>query len=303
MREVDLHMAKSSIEKALEKQQKEAKRLADKQIRENKRQMEKDAIIQRAISVVNGQTFVGGMRIMDRNAEEILSIILSEYDGNENRFVQGHLDRIPEAYHYSISFEFEKLKMYGMISNSNMYLDATWNLNLTAQGITYFDDKENAISKDVEQLNRNKTLVSKEYDVFLSHANADKLSYVDSLYNSLKKLGVSIFYDKEELSWGDNWKQRILDGTAKSEFAIIVISENFFDREWTEKELNEFLQRQNESGQKIILPLLHKVDFNDLKNKYPDLESIQSLKTSDRTVEEITILFAKELIKRYKGVC
>ena len=148
MKEVDLNMAKSSIEKALEKQQKEAKRLADKQIRENKRQMEKDAIIQRAISVVNGQTFVGGMRIMDRNAEEILSIILSEYDGNENRLVHGHLDKIPEAYHYSISFEFEKLKMYGMISNSNMYLDETWNLNLTAQGITYFEDKKKAEEKE-----------------------------------------------------------------------------------------------------------------------------------------------------------
>ena len=28
-------------------------------------------------------------------------------------------------------------------------------------------------------------------------------------------------------------RDRILNGTKKAEFAIIVISENFFDREWT----------------------------------------------------------------------
>lgn len=139
-----------------------------------------------------------------------------------------------------------------------------------------------------------------EFDVFLSHANNDKIDYVDELYSSLFKLGIKVFYDKTELSWGDNWKNRILEGTAKSEFSIIVISNNFFNREWTEKELNEFLQKQNESGQKIILPLLHNISFDDIKNHYPDLEYIQSVKTSDYTCDEIAILLAKELIKRYK---
>lgn len=67
-----------------------------------------------------------------------------------------------------------------------------------------------------------------EYDVFISHANQDKGELIEELYQSLKKLGVNIFYDKEELEWGDNWKEKILNGTKKAEFAIIVISENFF---------------------------------------------------------------------------
>lgn len=53
---------------------------------------------------------------------------------------------------------------------------------------------------------------------------------------------------------GDNWKDKILNGVKKAKFAIIVISENFFDREWTERELNELLSRQNRNGQKLILP-------------------------------------------------
>ena len=66
------------------------------------------------------------------------------------------------------------------------------------------------------------------YDVFISHANADKATYVDDLKKSLDKLGVQVFYDKDTLEWGDNWKNKILEGVGKAEFAIIVISENFF---------------------------------------------------------------------------
>ena len=91
-----------------------------------------------------------------------------------------------------------------------------------------------------------------------------------------------------------------MDGTAQSEFAIIVISNQFFGREWAERELNEFLQQQNENGQKIILPLLHEISFDELKAHYPELEYIQSLKTSDHSKDAIAILLAKELIKRYR---
>ena len=140
----------------------------------------------------------------------------------------------------------------------------------------------------------------KEYDVFLSHANADKIEYVEELYNTLNKLGIRIFYDKESLEWGDDWKKRILDGTQKSEFAIIVISENFFGREWTEKEVSELLFTQNKNGQKIILPLLHKISIDDFKLHYPQLENIQAVQTSDVSKEGIAILFARQLIKRLK---
>ena len=119
---------------------------------------------------------------------------------------------------------------------------------------------------------------------------------------ALSNLGVNIFYDTKVLSWGDEWKNVILKGTTSSEFAIIVISNNFFGREWTERELNEFLHRQNAEGQKIVLPLLYDITLEQLKEKYPALCDIQAIKTKDYTTDEIVILFAKELIKRYKGI-
>ena len=154
-------------------------------------------------------------------------------------------------------------------------------------------EKSIGVSKKMNEL--------KKYDVFLSHADKDKLNYVDEFYEVLRKLGISIFYDSDSISWGDNFKQAIIDGTKISEFAIIIISENFFDREWTELELKNFLTRQNETGQKIVLPLLYDISIEKMKEKYPSLEEIQVIETNKYTKEEIVILFAKELIKRIKS--
>ncbi len=161
-----------------------------------------------------------------------------------------------------------------------------------------FINKMNGVSTVEVPKYKAKTLP--EYDVFISHANKDKLSFVDDLNESLKKLGVSIFYDKESLEWGDNWKERILDGTKKAEFAIIVISENFFDREWTEKELSEFLNRQDRNGQKLILPIVHNISNEDLRKKYPKVADIQAIDSKSYTCDQIALLFANQLIKRLK---
>lgn len=272
----------------IEKRKKEEKELADKQAQRLQ-----------ASAIVSGQPMVGGIRIMDDSAEEILRTILNHYDGNPDREVKGEITAFPKAYAYSIGLEFDKLSMYGVISSPNIWLDGSWEMFLTPQGLQYFDKKERAMQK-AEQESRPAKPARKQNDVFICHASKDKSEYVESLYKALRRLGINIFYDSDSISWGDNWKQSILDGTAVSEFAIVVISENFFDREWTNRELKEFLQKQNERKQKIVLPLLHKITREQLKERYPELEEIQIIDTAHQSTEDITILFAKELIKRYK---
>lgn len=155
----------------------------------------------------------------------------------------------------------------------------------TDKGLNYFTGQEQPII----------------YDVFISHANADKLSYVDGLVDSVQKLELNIFYDKTSIKWGDKWKNKILEGVAKSRFAIIIISENFFDREWTERELSEFLRRQNDNGQKIVLPILYNITVNQLKEKYPKIADIQVIDSSKYSTDEIALLFATQLIQRLKA--
>ncbi len=78
-------MAKSPLERQIESQMKQAKQLADKKrredekrVREQKRMEQKAIVRDRASSIVNGQPWIEGFRIMDKTAEEMLLIRVGE---------------------------------------------------------------------------------------------------------------------------------------------------------------------------------------------------------------------------------
>lgn len=142
---------------------------------------------------------------------------------------------------------------------------------------------------------------SYQFDVFVSHANDNKEEFVNALTAELSRLGISIWYDANILDWGDNWKLQIANGLKKCRFGIVVVSPEFLGREWTEKELNELLQRQNDSGEKVILPLLYKMTIDDLKKSYPRVADFQAMVVSPETdVRDIVIAFARILIKELR---
>lgn len=141
-----------------------------------------------------------------------------------------------------------------------------------------------------------------EYDVFISHANADKEQFVEELYKSFQKLGIKIFYDSDSIEWGDDWACKIQDGLAKCRYGVIVISNNYYDREWTEKELKSLLVRQNDNGENVILPILYNTNIDELKKHckrgcYKDLAKIQFINKEEVDVKDITILLARKLLK------
>lgn len=199
-----------------------------------------------------------------------------------------------------LSFDNEYLTKFSLLSK-NSFSNAE-SANLIIKNVIEYIEKGFIVLNKIDDHNINeKNIQTKQYDVFISHASKDKIDYIEKLVSSIKKLNVNCFYDTDVISWGDNWKQKILKGTDNSEFAIIVISKNFFDGDWTNKELNEFMKKQNQSGQKVVLPLLYEVTINEMKDRYPFLSDIQALKSADLSCDEIAVLFAKELIKRLKG--
>lgn len=203
-------------------------------------------------------------------------------------FYQKYLKKHP------LSNQIERLLFH---RNINTYSKLITFLESIRNDSDFWEETGNIISSQ----NKKNSDMTLKYDVFISHANADKENLIEELYQSLKKLDIKIFYDKESLEWGDKFKDKILDGTKKAEFAIIVISENFFDREWTEIELNEFLNRQNRNGQKIILPIIHNITIQQLKEKYPTVADIQAIDSKTYSCDQIALLFARQLIKRLKA--
>ena len=151
-------MAKSSLEKAIEKQMKQDKQLAakrkreeDKRAREERESARKTAIREQAMTIVNGQPIIGGLHIMDEASEEVFKILLSTYNQNEERPVRGNYDIIPIAYHSSLSLEFEKLSLYGVISSPCIWIYGMWEATITPQGITYFENKDQALKRHEEE--------------------------------------------------------------------------------------------------------------------------------------------------------
>lgn len=144
-----------------------------------------------------------------------------------------------------------------------------------------------------------------EYDVFVSHASADKENYVQELQESFKKLGIKIFYDADTIEWGDDWEQKIKNGLEKCRYGVIVVTKNFYNRIWTEKELKSFLIRQNNNCENVILPILYNTSIDELKKHckkscYKDLSKIQFVDGNKMDVKDITILLARKLLSSNK---
>lgn len=150
-------MAKSPIEKQLEKAQKDAKQQAQKQLRETQKQAqeakkmaEKEAMRMRAASIVNGQPLIEGMRVMDATAEATLQCILDQQGKKECGQCNYVMDGFPDYIQSSFLLEIEKLVQYGMVSIYTMWVSGGV-INILPPAITYFDDKATALKKQEEK--------------------------------------------------------------------------------------------------------------------------------------------------------
>ena len=93
-------------------------------------------------------------------------------------------------------------------------------------------------------------------DVFICHASEDKTFVVQPLVDAIEKAGLSVWYDKAEIKWGDSLTGKVNDGLASSKYVIVVISSAFMAKNWPRKELNAALSREIGSGETSLLPLM-----------------------------------------------
>jgi len=125
-----------------------------------------------------------------------------------------------------------------------------------------------------------------DYDVFISHASEDKDAIVRSLAEALVKGGLKVWYDEFELKIGDSLRRKIDKGLAHSRFGIVVLSQAFFKKGWTNYELDGLVTR-SVSGEQILLPIWHNISKNEVIEYSPSLADKVARSTSNYTVEEI----------------
>lgn len=126
----------------------------------------------------------------------------------------------------------------------------------------------------------------KKYDFFISHASEDKEEIARPIYEELTKLGANVWYDEFTMRIGDSLRRSISKGLINSKYGIVIFSETFFKKPWTNHELDGLVQRQMIED-KVILPIWHKVSKNQVMNYSPSLADILALNTMNYTVKEI----------------
>ncbi len=140
------------------------------------------------------------------------------------------------------------------------------------------------VNQDKEELEE--TYAEKFYDVFISHASEDKDDFVRPLAEKLTEAGVSVWYDEFQLKIGDKLRRSIDKGLANSRFGIVVFSPDFFQKNWTQYELDGLVQKEM-TGKKAILPLWHKVSKDEVMKYSPSLADTVALNTAMFTIEEL----------------
>jgi hypothetical protein len=124
------------------------------------------------------------------------------------------------------------------------------------------------------------------YDFFISHASADKEDFVDGLVNGATTAGLDVWYDQSALIWGDSIRKKIDDGLRCSYFGVVVLSPNFFERPWTQYELDAIVQRDL-SGSGRLLPIWHRLTQDDVAQHAPSLAGRLALPTSNYSTDQI----------------
>jgi hypothetical protein len=128
-------------------------------------------------------------------------------------------------------------------------------------------------------------------DVFVCHASEDKEAVVRPLAEALQRLGYAVWYDEFVLKAGDSLRRRIDHGLSASRYGVVVLSTSFFQKNWPQYELDGLVQRENDGGAKVIIPIWHGVDVKTVAAYSPTLADRVAILSSnglDSLVSEIT---------------
>lgn len=118
-------------------------------------------------------------------------------------------------------------------------------------------------------------------DVFISHARADKDAVARPLANALLARGYSVWFDEFELLVGDRLSTSIDRGLATSRCVVVVLSQDFFQRPWTARELSGLVARETVTGEQLVLPVWHNIEPDDVLRHSPPLTDLLAVSTAD----------------------
>ncbi len=137
-----------------------------------------------------------------------------------------------------------------------------------------------------------------QYDIFLSHASEDKEDVARPLALRLQEHGLRVWYDEFELKIGDNLVAKLNAGIKGSRFGILVLSQDFFAKRWTEYELDS-LEYLAVTEDRVLFPIWHNVNEADVRAYRPSVAKLLAWNTAINTIEGIADEIRKAIVEFY----
>ena len=125
--------------------------------------------------------------------------------------------------------------------------------------------------------------------IFISHASEDKLEFVAPLAKALLGANFDVWYDEYEIKPGLSIRQTIDRGLMCCDIGLLVLSKNYFNKQWTRLELNAFFSKIT-AGPSRIIPIWYNVNKQDVLDFSPLLVDILGIEGSLSINEIVTIL-------------
>ena len=130
----------------------------------------------------------------------------------------------------------------------------------------------------------------REHNLFICHAGEDKEDFVRPLAKALCEKRLKVWYDEFQLTVGDSLREAIDEGLKRSQYSIVVLSPHFFTKRWPQRELNGLVAREDAEGSKLILPIWHNIEHDEVAQRSPLLADLYPIRSSyglDKVVDEL----------------
>jgi len=135
-------------------------------------------------------------------------------------------------------------------------------------------------------------------DVFICHASEDKKSIVEPLVRELEKEGITYWYDRIDIPWGESLTHKVNEGLRVSIYAIVVLTKNFLNKPWPRRELDAALNIEARRGATMVLPLLcgdehERIEIIEMLPLLNDKRYIVWDHGADMIISELKVLLKK----------
>jgi hypothetical protein len=121
----------------------------------------------------------------------------------------------------------------------------------------------------------------KTWDFFISYASEDRESAANPLAEALTRRGFKVWLDYQVLSETAKFEAEIQRGLLDCHYGVVIVSSRFLQKDWPMRELDTLLAIETVDGRHRIVPVVHGLKENDLREKTPELLHKGPISTAD----------------------